>query len=296
MLEPIPQSEAKAQQLIQAARRNSYDPHTDVDWSLPVDDQALYVPPKWHPLYGTSLWEAMSDTERRVYSRHEAAAWSAVACGFENIFLRIAANWLAGADPTLPSFHWMLTANADECRHSIMFADFIRRADCHYVFTGLLEVEEDLTTTKGEFLAFLFVLLAEEVYDAMNRDVAADETLDPVFRQICKIHTLEEGRHVSFAKTFIAEIWPTLSEEDQAKVKKATPVLIRWFLDQVINPDVYEVLGLDGGFEAAKNNPVFAATMTGSLNRIQGFLAGMGFHEGATVRAAWERNRLPIPA
>lgn len=42
-----------------------------------------------------------------------------------------------------------------------------------------------------------------------------DERVHPVSRQIAKLHVLEEARHVSFAKTYLSEVWPNLAAEDR---------------------------------------------------------------------------------
>src|SRR3954471_724361 len=60
----------KAHQLVAASARSTLDPFVDVDWSVPIDDSSYHLPLDKLPLFGTPQWDAMSEAERRTYSRH----------------------------------------------------------------------------------------------------------------------------------------------------------------------------------------------------------------------------------
>ena len=70
----LPRTAARSQQLVAASQRTTLDPFEYVDWSVPIDDSAFHLPPALLPLYGTAPWDAMTETERMAYSRHETAA------------------------------------------------------------------------------------------------------------------------------------------------------------------------------------------------------------------------------
>ncbi len=61
-------------------------------------------------------------------------------------------------------------------------------------------------------MGYLLILAVEELLDVCNRATMRDERLHPVSRQIAKLHVVEEARHVSFAKTYLTELWPTLTD------------------------------------------------------------------------------------
>ena len=80
------------------------------------------------PFYGTPQWDAMSATERYEYSRHECAALCGAGIWFENKLMQIVLRHLAELPVTDPSHRYLLVEVADECRHSTMFGEYIRRA------------------------------------------------------------------------------------------------------------------------------------------------------------------------
>src|SRR3954469_21937516 len=125
---PLPQTAAKAEKLVAASQRATYDPFTTVDWSVPIDDSAYHLPPEFLPLYGTAAWDAMSEQERVAYSRHECASLCASGIWFENILMHLVLKHLYDMRPDDGAHRYLLVETADECRHSTMFGEFIRRA------------------------------------------------------------------------------------------------------------------------------------------------------------------------
>src|SRR5205823_3513199 len=89
------------------------------------------------------------------------------------------------------------------------------------------------------------ILAVEELLDAINRATMKDDRIHPVSRQIAKLHVAEEARHVSFAKTYLAEVWPTLGEDERQAVKSLAPAAVAMVADLTIDPAVYASAGLD---------------------------------------------------
>ena len=93
-----------------------------------------------------------------------------------------------------------------------------------------------------------------------------DDRIHSVSREMAKLHVLEEARHVSFAKTYLEEIWPTL---DAARSAPPSPVSHRppspKVAELTIDPAVYQELGIDGGAETARDNPHHRARITEGL-------------------------------
>ena len=130
--------------------------------------------------------------------------------------MQIVLRHLAELPVTDPSHRYLLVEVADECRHSTMFGEYIRRAGTPAYAPistgGLGDVD---TLPGGRAMGYLLILAVEELLDMCNRATIRDERVHPVSRQIAKLHVLEEARHVSFAKTYLAELWPSLPTEER---------------------------------------------------------------------------------
>lgn len=283
----------KATQLIAASERLSLDPFRDIDWSIDVrDDSMFHLPPNKLPLFATAQWDAMSETERRTYSRHECASLSAAGIWFENKLMQIVLRHLAELPVTDPSHRYLLVEIADECRHSTMFGEYIRRAGTPtYAPTGGVELGDVDSLPGGRAMGYLLILAVEELLDMCNRSTMRDETLHPVSRQIAKIHVLEEARHLSFAKTFLLNVWPTLPANERADAAALAPAAVGFVAGLMVNAEVYRTLGIADGAEAARHNPAHQARIVSDLSKLVGFLEELGVIDGSN-RSSWVERGL----
>ena len=288
----------RAAQLVAASERLSFDPFRDIDWDVPLDDSQYHLPPEFLPLYGTGVWDAMPEEERRAYSRHEAAALCGAGIWFENLLIQAVMRHLTELPVTDPSHRYLLVEVADECRHSMMFGEYIRRAGTPPYRPSLGKepmaerlLEQLAGTPVGKMVTFVLILAIEELLDVCNRATMKDERVHPTSRQIARIHALEEARHVSFARTYLSELWPTLSAEEKAAAANFTRVAVAAVTGLVVNSDVYEAMGIEDGFELARGNPLHRERVTRDLGRLTGFLTELGVISEAD-RPLWEEMGL----
>lgn len=277
-----PRTTLRAEQLIAASERQSLDPFRDIDWSLPVDDSAYHLPPELLALYGTAAWNELSEPKRIEYSRHEAAAVLGAGIWFENALMQIVLRHLLEIDVTDPMHRYLLIEIADECRHSAIFGEYIRRAGTPAYGPDRPVLVDD--SAGGRALGYLLILAGEEQLDHANRLTMRDDRVHPLSRQVAKLHVLEEARHVSFAKTYLNEIWPTLDSEDQATVTSAAPELVAEIVSLTLNPAVFELLGIADGATIARANPQHQANVVAGLAKLTSFLGELGV---ITDRRRW---------
>jgi hypothetical protein len=283
----------KAARLVAASQRQSYDPFTDIDWSVPLEDTAYYLPPEFLPLYGTAVWDAMSTEQRYEYSRHECASLCAAGIWFENILMNLIIRHLYDLPATDGAFRYLLVETADECRHSSMFAEFVRvaRTPAYQVASLLRAGGKFLTaTTKGPE-AYLAMLAAEELLDVTNRATMKDERVHPTSRQIAKIHVMEEARHVAFARAYVTDVWPTLGRFRRIVAMIRAPFVVRSVADALVNPQVAETLGIDDGAAIARRNPAHRERVIRDLGKVTGLLDDIGVINPVT-RPLWRALRL----
>jgi hypothetical protein len=283
----LPRTATRSRQLVAASERTTLDPFREIDWTQPIDDSAFHLPPELLPLFGTGQWDAMSRTERIAYSRHETAALCGAGIWFENVLMQVVLRHLGEIPVTDPSHRYLLVEVADECRHSMMFGEYIRRADTPAYCPALSP--RSLSDTDGpgnRAVSYLLILAVEEMLDHTNRATMRDERVHPVSRSIARLHVLEEARHVSFAKTYLAEVVPTLDETDRRLVADAAPALVAVVAGLSVDPAVYEHLGIAGGYEAARANPRHQAVVIAGLSKLTTFLDEIGIIDDEH-RPAW---------
>ncbi len=285
----LPETGRRSGQLIAASERTTLDPFTAVDWDLPIDDSAYHLPLQWLPLYGTDVWDAMDEPTRIAYSRHECAALCGAGIWFENRLMQVVLRHLATIPVTSPTHRYLLIEVADECRHSTMFGEYLRRAGTPAYTPPAdapsLDTLGDIPGARA--LGYLLILAVEEILDAANRATMKDDALHPVSRQMAKLHVLEEARHVSFAKTYLGEVWPTLSDEERSAVIGLAPHAVANVASLMVDDAVYDELGIVDGAAIARANPHHRARMVEGLAKLTAFLGELGVID-ADSRSTWQ--------
>lgn len=270
----LPRTASRATQLTAASQKTTHDPFEEIDWELPIDDSAYHLPPELLSLFGTVTWDTMSLADRITYSRHETAALFSAGIWFENALMQIVLRHLTTISITDPMHRYLLIEVADECRHSAMFGEYIRRAGTPTYAPDRPVIVAD--SAEGRTLSYVLILAIEELLDYANRAAMRDDRVHATSRAIARLHVAEEARHVSFAKSYLSEIWPTLDAAEQTVVRDVAPVLVAEITSLSLNPEVFEHLGIADGAAIAKANPNHQANVIAGLSKLTGFLTELG--------------------
>ena len=211
-------------------------------------------------LYGTPLWQQMTDEQRRTLSRHELASVAGTGLWFEIVLIEMLARYAYSQDPQAAHTQYALTEIGDETRHVIMFAKFITRMGTPtYRPPAIVNTLAKLykSTARGVCL-FAPVLVAEEITDRLQRETMNDESMHPLVRMVNRIHVVEESRHVRFAREEVARLMPRHGPVQRALDSVVVAVVAAGVTQVLINPAVYEAVGLDRAeaVRQARRNPV----------------------------------------
>ena len=73
--------EELSRRLLGSAAKRSYDPVVDIDWAAPIPDDLYGLSPEWSTLYGTPLWDRLTEGQRVTLTIHEYCSVSGVGIG-----------------------------------------------------------------------------------------------------------------------------------------------------------------------------------------------------------------------
>jgi P-aminobenzoate N-oxygenase AurF len=287
--------ELTAERLLESSLRTSYDPMMEIDWAAPHVEGAYWIPPRRSSLYGTDLWSGLAEEQRIELTKHEVAGAASAGLWFETMLMQMLVRYYYDADPTSRHAQYALTEVADECRHSIMFGRLIEALGCPVypatAFDHALGRVLKATATGAHMYAA--ILIAEEVLDAFQREIMADDSLQPLIRMVSRIHVVEEARHVRFAR-----------EELARQVDQAGPLRLAYtrmvvgraaysIAGRLIHPRIYEAVGIPAGVgrAAARANPHFQATLKWSAERVYAYLSSLGLVRGPAA-LLWKKAGL----
>ncbi|NKR27763.1 diiron oxygenase [Rhodococcus hoagii] len=281
---PVSDREETARRLLASSARKSYDPMVEVDWNAPLPTDKFGLTPEWSTLYGTALWDEMTDEQKIELTKHEAASVSSVGLWFEILLMQMLLRDVYGRDKHSRHVQFALTEVADECRHSVMFAragekfgmpdygpiTFIHRAG--RLWGGLFRGAN----------AYASVMAAEEILDMMQRDFMKDERVQPITRTVSKIHVLEEARHIRFAREEVTRRLQGASRARRAFERVSTAATVYFVMKSMIHPDVYVNAGLDKdrALEVARTNKHHHDKIRTSGSKLMSFLDSVGLVGG----------------
>jgi hypothetical protein len=269
--------ERAAHRLLRSTAARSYDPEVDIDWSAPLAEGLRYLPDRRCTLYGTPLWDRLTPAQRIELGKHEAASVASVGIWLEFTLLRMLAKVAYTGDPASRRVQYALAEMAEECRHSTMFARLIER-----IGTPLYGPPQHVHTL-GKLLPAMArgpamwgaILLGEEITDRYQRELVADESIQPLVRMVSRIHIMEEARHIGFART---ELMRSVAKTSRAELAYHRGLLARiGFIvaRSLINPQVYRSVGLGphAARQAALANPYHQETVCFGGEKIMAFFA-----------------------
>jgi hypothetical protein len=258
--------EEVAGRLLRSSARLSYDPMTAIDWTAPVDLDRYASKPERSSLYGTPLWDRLTEEQRKELSRQEIASIATAGIWFEAILMQMLIRHAYDRDPATSHVQYAYTEIADECRHSVMFAKFIGKLGApRYrpdpVARVLGKVFKSMSNGPLTFAGTLFV---EELLDQMQREAIADESLEPLTRTVARIHVTEEARHMRYARDELPRVWMKHGRVSKAYSRFMLGLIAYFATTRLIHPECYARVGLDPAEarRAARNNPHWRASTT----------------------------------
>ncbi|GAA4881991.1 diiron oxygenase [Kitasatospora terrestris] len=270
--------ERTAERLLASSAKLSFDPLKDVDWDSAPEPGRYYCPPHRLSLYGTPLWEELDEERRIELSKHETASIASVGIWFEEILMQMLLRHSFDQDPTSAHVQYALTEIGDECRHSVMFARMISwmgvpAYGVRPVAHNLGRLFKAISTHSQTFGGTMYV---EEILDAFQRELMADETLQPLTRQVSRIHVIEESRHISYAREELVRrrLGPVRRRYEQLFIG----LIVYFATVSLIHPRLYRAVGIapEVGSAVAKANPHWRATKVEMAAKVIGVLDRAG--------------------
>ncbi|MEW2356707.1 diiron oxygenase [Spirillospora sp. NPDC029432] len=287
--------EVVAERLLRTSRRHSFDPDTDVRWDAPQDPDVFYAPPRLVSIYETPLWDALDHRRRVELSKREMCSIASFGIWSELMLMQSLVMHAYRRRYDSDHVGYALTEIADECRHSRMFARMVRTCGLRTHRPRALEFQMGKLTgaVYDPMPMFAGTLVVEEFTDAFQRLTFPDESVQPMVRDVTRIHVIEEARHIKYAreelKRLVAKAHPVRRRAAAYGLAQATRVMAT----QVIHPSCYEAVGIDPRLarRVAARSPHRRATLAWAFRKCTAFFDEVGFLDGP-ARGVWRRSGL----
>lgn len=289
-------NDAVAARLLKSVARQSYDPEIDIDWSAEADPDLFWMSPERLSLFGTPLYDSLTREQQVELSKHEIASIASVGLWFEIILMQILLRDVYASDPRSARTHFELTEIADECRHSLMFGKAIGHfgAPAYGPRSWIHKLAPVYPYISTGAAAYASILIGEEPVDRLQREVLSDERVQPMVRQVSRIHVVEEARHVSFARDELIRSLDGISKVQRTIAQTITAQGAYIMMRSLVHPDVYKAVGIDPqlGRRTALSNPHYRATIAWMGEKVMPFLEEQDMVGGSRNRKVWKASFL----
>jgi hypothetical protein len=170
--------------LLTASAKHSFDPAVEVDWDAPLVPGLYGLPAERVSLYGTSLWDGLTEEQRVELSIHETAAVLGLGLWFETLLMQVLARYALRLDIRAPHGQYALTEIGDETRHSVMFGRTLTKLGVPDYRPGprLARIGQVYAHVAGGPSMFAGTLVVEETLDRIQRELMVDSTVQPLLR------------------------------------------------------------------------------------------------------------------
>lgn len=284
MASPIPDREVTAQRLLKTSAKHSYDPAVEVDWDAPLAPDRYFLDPRRSSLYGTALWDRMSEEQRIALTKHELASFYNMGIWFETILMQMLIRHVYDRPKGSAHARYAYTEIGDECRHSVMFSRAAEKFGGSDYNPGWLvnHLGRLLKTTSTNTLTFGGAIYVEEILDALQREQMVDESLQPIVQKVSWIHVVEEARHIRYAREELQRQWPRLGPLGRAYSRFVLALSVYFSTTRLIDPKVYAAVGLDvdEAVAAAAANPHWRQTKQWAARKVVDLFTELGLIRG----------------
>src|SRR5437763_1142512 len=288
----VPDREITAQRLLKTSAKHSYDPAVEIDWDAPLAPDRYYLDPRRSSLYGTALWDQMSEPQRIALTRHELASLYNMGIWFETILMQMIIRHIYDRPKGSAHARYGWTEIADECRHSVMFSRAAEKFGGSDYGPGWFvhHLGRLLKATSTNTLTFGGAIYVEEILDALQREQMTDESLQPIVQKVSWIHVVEEARHIRYAREEILRRWPRLGPLGRAYSRFVLALVVYFSTTRLIDPKVYAAVGLDvdEAVTAAAANPHWRQTKQFGARKVIDFFTQVGLI-GGPWKLLWRR-------
>jgi hypothetical protein len=242
-----------AARLSRASVSKLWNVYDAIAWPEQLALDRWQMPPELVSLYGTESWEKLDDDAKRRLSFHELVNFFSLTLHGERPLVQGLCNQMYSRQnaPITEYIHHFLD---EENKHMVMFGEF-----CHR-YAGKVYPQKKLpmarTYARGEedVTFFIKVLIVEELGDYYNVAIERDERVDPLAREINKIHHRDEARHIVFGKRLLNELFdrysPGWPDETLQGMRKWLADYLRSSWSDFYNPSVYRDAGVPDAYAA----------------------------------------------
>ena len=230
--------------LYEKAKQNQWDSSTAIAWHLDVDPEAENLPDLNNPLYGTRLWDKLTEREIRKF-RMEQLSWSLSQFLHGEQGALLATAQIVDAVPWMEAKYYGATQVMDEARHVETYDHYLRdKIGKEYAINPHLKtlLDQILTDSRWDMKYLGMQILVEGL--AMAAFALMEKfSNEPLLKQLTQYIMRDESRHVAFGVLSLEGYYKELNEKELREREEFTYEGCRLMRDRLYAVEVWQEMG-----------------------------------------------------
>jgi hypothetical protein len=228
------------------AKKLQWNADERIDWSLDLDpENPMEFPDEAISIYGSSVWNRMTETER-VRLRHHQQAWqnSQFLHGEQGALICTAK--ILQQVPSMDAKYYAATQVADEARHVESYSRLLHeKFELAYPITPPLKalLEDVISDSRWDMTYLGMQVLIEGLALAAFQGIR-DQAKNPLAASINAYVMQDEARHVAFGRMALSDYYPHLSDKERDEREEFAVEACYLMRDRFLATEVWETLGL----------------------------------------------------
>jgi hypothetical protein len=221
--------------------RRRWEPFEEISWD--ADENVLdptdprWELPRWDPLGASEWYLDHGPEDRSGMGLARVAGLLQTGIDFEAVLQQGLLSYVGTLDADDPGRRYAYHEVIEEAKHSMMFAELIRRTPFRPTVDPSAEPRYRLVAGLGAerpFLFFLSALAGETAFDLIQLRSLREWDPHPLLATINRIHRAEEARHLSFAEVTLEAMAARLDERGRRELRLQAPAAVRWTAEQMM--------------------------------------------------------------
>ena len=228
-------------------KQQQWDAEKRIDWSLDVDpEDPMQMDDSVVPLYGTPLWNRMSEKQRAELRYHSQVFNLSNFLHGEQGALICAARIVQDV-PTIESKFYAATQVMDEARHVEAYRRLLtEKFKFVYPISKPLKtlIEQALTDKRWDFTYLGMQVLIEGLALVAFQRIR-DYSKNPLCQAVNAYVMQDEARHVAFGRLALRDYYPKLTDAERREREEFVVEGCYHLRDRFNSPEMWERLNID---------------------------------------------------
>jgi hypothetical protein len=237
---------ARLVRLYENAKRDQWNASRDIAWSTPGSDDGRIIADELIDIYGSPLWERLSEKDRVALNRR-IAAWRLCVLMYGEQGALLTCSQLVDVVEGADQKFFQATQVMDEARHNEVLDRYIteRVDNLRYPMPkNERDIFDSILTESRWYLKTIALQLVAETFAVALFKMMGESARDPVLGELCRRVLGDESRHMGFGMLALPKVIYEASETERRELEDYTCFALEKTLTGFFPLEAYQ----DAGF------------------------------------------------